>query len=171
MEFVKMDQFDSDSVQEIFASYNLTFPMDERRTEETFRSFFDNKNVSVLSIKNDETEIGYLIVWHLFECAFIEHFEVFEPYRNHGFGSKILDKLKEDHPKSVLEADPDYLGDIMKRRIEFYGRNGYKIIKKNYIQPSLGEGKNPVNLFLLSNFKPNDMEDLVNEIYQIVYNK
>ena len=41
--------------------------------------------------------------------------------------------------------------------------------KKNYLQPSYGEGKYAVNLFLMANFQPENLEALVQEIYSTVY--
>ena len=61
------------------------------------------------------------------------------------------------------------LNTIAERRVKFYERNGFSILKKDYIQPSYGDGKNALNLFLMGTFSPEDLEKSIAEIYEIIY--
>ncbi len=81
---------------------------------------------------------------------FLQIFEVFEEFRNQKFGEKILESLQEKFEKLILETEPDSLSEIAERRLRFYERNGFSVIEKNYLQPSYGEGKYAVNLFLMT---------------------
>ena len=38
-----------------------------------------------------------------------------------------------------------------------------------YVQPSYGEGKNPIDMWLLSNYSPENLKEVKDEIYDIVY--
>ena len=153
----------------IFAAYESTFPEDERRDESQFLALLDNPDSFIFSVKNDETHVGYVILWKLKDCYYLEHFEVFEEFRNLKLGSQILSELKEKFGNIVLESEPSHLDEMAKRRINFYLRNGFSIISEDYIQPSYGPGKNSMNLFVLSNFSVTNVEDLQNELHTKVY--
>ena len=156
-------------ISKIFYVYEKTFPEEERRNKEQFLKLIENPDVYIFSIKKDETAIGYLILWELSGFYFLEHFEVFEEFRNQNFGSEILKNLQEKFEKIVLETEPENLNEIAKRRIGFYKKNGFTVVDETYIQPSYGDGKPAVNLWLLANFKIEDLKILVREIFEVVY--
>lgn len=158
-------------ISRIFSVYERTFPEDERRNKEQFLSLSENPDVYVFTIKNDETSIGYLILWEINDFYFLEHFEVFEEFRNQKFGSEILAELQEKYPKILLESEPETLNDTAEKRIRFYERNGFSIIDRNYIQPAYSPEKNNLTLYLMSNFEMENQELLISKIYEIVYNK
>ena len=82
---------------------------------------------------------------------------------------EFLESLQEKFEKIVLETEPDSLSEIAARRLQFYQRNGFEIVEKNYLQPSYGEGKSSLHLFLMANFEPENVETLIQEIHKIVY--
>ena len=156
-------------ISKIFSRYEKTFPEDERRSKEQFLDLAENPDVFVFLIKNEDETIGYCVIWELSNFYFLEHFEVFEEFRNQKFGEKILERLQEKFEKIVLETEPDSLSEIAARRLQFYQRNGFEIVEKNYLQPSYGEGKSSLHLFLMANFEPENVETLIQEIHKIVY--
>lgn len=153
----------------IFAAYESTFPEDERRDESQFLALLDNPDSFIFSVKNDETHVGYVILWKLEDCYYLEHFEVFEEFRNLKLGSQILAELKAKFGNIVLESEPSHLDEMAERRINFYLRNGFSIISEDYIQPSYGPGKNSMNLFLLSNFDVTEVQVIEKELHTKVY--
>lgn len=159
--------------EKIFQAYTTSFPSDERRNDDDFWKIFTNPNAEILSIYK-ENFVGYFILWHLSNFVFVEHFEIFEEFRGQNFGSQALEFLAKKYPHLILETEPKALNEIAKRRVGFYQRNGFHIIKKDYIQPSYGEGKSPVNLWLMGNFSSPDekfLERTITEIYKTVYQK
>lgn len=156
-------------ISKIFNIYAETFPEEERRNKEQFLDLSENPNVYIFSIKNDEIAIGYCIFWQLTDFYFLEHFEVFQEFRNQNFGSEILENLKEKFEKIVLESEPEHLNETAKRRISFYKKNGFTVIDETYVQPSYGDGKPSVNLWLLSNFEVEDLDVMKKNIFEIVY--
>lgn len=153
----------------IYAAYETTFPADERRDEDQFLALLENPDSFIYAVKNDENYVGYVILWKLETCYYLEHFEVFEEFRNLKLGSHILTELQQKFNNILLESEPSHLDEIAERRINFYLRNGFSIISEDYIQPSYGPGKNSMNLFLLSNFAVKDVKNLEEELYSKVY--
>ena len=156
-------------ISRIFSVYEKTFPEDERRGKEQFLALSENPDVYIFSIKNDEIAIGYLIFWEISDFYFLEHFEVFEEFRNQKFGSEILTQLQEKYEKIMLEAEPKNQSEMAEKRIRFYEKNGFSILDENYLQPSYGSGKNELPLFLLSNFVPENISEKINLIHEKVY--
>lgn len=156
-------------ISRIFSAYEKTFPADERRNQEQFLALIDQSDCFIYGVKKEEALVGYVILWKLSGFYFLEHFEVFEEFRNLKLGATILTELKEKLGNLILESEPIELNEMAERRINFYLRNGFSIISENYIQPSYGEGKSALKLFLLSNYVIKNSEALIAEIHQKVY--
>lgn len=169
MEYIQVPSFDDFRAQEIYNSYIETFPDDERRNENQFRSLFTHPKVRVLSVLHELQNIGYLVVWELTNFVFVEHFEIFSEFRSMKYGSEILSHLFKQYTHILLEAEPADLGVDAERRISFYEKNGFRVIDKNYVQPCYETGKNPINLWLLANWQPDNTEWVKEEIYDVVY--
>ena len=129
-------------ISRLYSAYEKTFPADERRDEEQFLTLIEKPDCYIFGVNFEEKLVGYLILWELETCYFLEHFEVFEEFRNLKLGEKILTELKVKMNRIVLESEPRNLDEMAARRIGFYERNGFSIIDENYLQPSYGEGKN-----------------------------
>ena len=153
----------------IYAAYESTFPIDERRDENQFLALLDNPDSFIFTVKNNETHVGYVILWKLETCYYLEHFEVFEEFRNLKLGSKVITQLQEKFGDLLLESEPSNLDEMAARRINFYLRNGFSIVSEDYIQPSYGPGKNSMNLFLLSNFTLENVKTIEQELHRKVY--
>lgn len=169
MEFLQITSHDDYRVEQIFNSYSTTFPEDERREWSQFIKLFDHPNVKIISVLNDTENVGYLIIWELTNYVFVEHFEVFSEFRNQKLGSHITDYLFKNYPRIILEIEPEHLNDDAKRRFSFYQRNGFNLIDEAYVQPSYGEGKKSLPLWLLANYSPENLNEVKEEIYDIVY--
>ena len=153
----------------IFSAYESTFPEDERRDKDQFLSLIENPDCFIFAVKNDDDFVGYLILWKLEDFYFLEHFEVFEEFRNLKLGSQILSELQEKFGNMILESEPSDWNEMAERRINFYVRNGYSIVSKEYVQPSYGEGKKELKLFLLGNFKVENLMAVEFELRSKVY--
>ncbi|MCD1118819.1 GNAT family N-acetyltransferase [Chryseobacterium turcicum] len=169
MEFLQITSHDDYRVEQIFKSYSTTFPAEERREWPQFIKLFDHPNVKIISVLNHSENIGYLIIWELTNYVFVEHFEVFAEFRNQKLGSHITDYLFKNYPRIILEIEPEDLNEDAKRRFSFYKRNGFNLIDETYVQPSYGEGKKSLPLWLLANYTPENLKEVKDEIYDIVY--
>lgn len=169
MEFLQITSPEDYRVQEIYNSYCKTFPEDERRDWEKLITLFSNPKAKIISVLHDSKNIGYLILWELSNYIFVEHFEVFEEFRSQKLGSYITNYLFENYPRIILEIEPEHLNENAARRYAFYQRNGFRLIDEMYVQPSYGKGKKPLDLWLLSNYTPENLKEIKDEIYDIVY--
>lgn len=156
-------------ISRIFSSYEKTFPEDERRDEAQFFALLEHPASFIFSVKNEETSVGYIILWELNDFYFVEHFEVFEEFRNLKLGSQILAELEAKFGQIILESEPSSLNELAARRIQFYLRNGYTVISRDYLQPSYGAGKNPLQLYLLSNYEVADLAHTIEILQSTVY--
>jgi ribosomal protein S18 acetylase RimI-like enzyme len=169
MEFNQITSQDDYRIEQIYNSYTTSFPEDERRDWAKFVQLFAHSNVKFFSVSNERENVGYITLWELSTFTFVEHFEVFIEFRNQQLGSKIINHLKENYTKIILEIEPEHLNEDAKRRFSFYQKNGFCLIDDMYIQPSYGEGKNKLELWLLANFQPLNINEAKDEIYDIVY--
>ncbi|KMQ68081.1 hypothetical protein ACM39_09485 [Chryseobacterium sp. FH2] len=169
MEFLQITSPDDYRVQEIFDSYCHTFPEDERRDWGKLAALFSNPKVKIISVSHETRNVGYLIIWELSNYTFVEHFEVFPEFRSQKLGSHITGYLFNNYPRIILEIEPEHLGDDARRRYAFYQRNGFNLIDEMYVQPSYGQGKRPLDLWLLSNYSPDNLKEIKDEIYDVVY--
>ncbi len=168
MEFL-VSTADDFRLEEIYRSYASTFSEDERRSEWQFRQLFQHPAAKVISLLHDATFVGYLILWELTECVFVEHFEIFPEFQNRQHGTTVFKHLYQKYSKIILESEPETLDEDAKRRIRFYTKNGLQIIDRNYLQPAYDQQKNSVSLWLLGNFQPENPLLLKEEIYDVVY--
>ncbi len=169
MEFLQITSSEDYRFQEIYNSYCIAFTEDERRDRDKLSLLFSNPKVKIISVLHETKNVGYLIIWELSTYNFVEHFEVFEEFRNQKLGSYITQYLFENHPRIILEIEPEHLGEDAKRRYSFYQKNGFSLIDEMYVQPSYGKGKKPLDLWLLANYIPENLQEVKDEIYDVVY--
>ncbi|AZZ58148.1 GNAT family N-acetyltransferase [Riemerella anatipestifer] len=170
---IQIKPVDSNNItklQEICQSYINTFPKDERRDEAGFRALARKEFFPIREIIRGEDSVGYIIVWDLSLCLFVEHFEIYTSFRNQNLGSQVLNYLKNKFPLVILESEPDSLGELASRRLNFYQRNGFVILDKSYIQPAYSKDKIPVNMYLLGTNMSDDLCFVTEEIKSKVYN-
>ena len=103
---------------------------DHDYSKDQFLDLAENPDAFVYSINHEDENIGYCVIWELQGFYFLEHFEVFEEFRNQKLGEKILESLQEKFEKLILETEPDSLSEIAERRLRFYERNGFSVIEK-----------------------------------------
>lgn len=156
-------------ISRIFNRYERTFPEEERRNREQFLALAEHPDAFVYLIHEEDENIGYAVIWELPHFFFLEHFEIYEDYRSRGLGTSTLEAMKEKFGNIVLETEPENLSEIAQKRILFYEKNEFKILNKNYTQPSYGDGKPSMRLFLMSNFEPENINHLITEIHRIAY--
>ena len=70
--------------------------------------------------------------------------------RNGGLGDRMVKAFLERFGKPFfIEVEPPE-DELTRRRIGFYERNGFVLNDYDYVQPSLGEGKEPVPLRIMT---------------------
>ena len=132
------------------------FPPEERRELTEFHDLLDGDRLELLTAEEDRRTYGMLMVWNLDEMVFLENFAVTAASRGHGLGSRMLDFVGEYWKKpAILEVEPPQ-GDIERRRIGFYQRNGFHLSDFPYLMPNLRGQETPLPLLLMS--RPGEMD-------------
>ena len=153
----------------IYSEMESAFIKEERRTFEAALAVLDNEKYALYDIIFDEVRVGFISLWELEGCIFIEHFAMREAYRGKGYGSAVLDALKVRYEKIFLEAEPPK-NEISRRRIAFYQRCGFVLNDIPYMQPSYhgGEGLRLVIMSYPDVF--DNFDKTKKELYSTVYN-
>lgn len=167
MKLVRVDVSDFDIIFEIM---DKAFPNTEMRTYEEQKKLFEIPNYSVLM---DEEKTAFVAQWDFGESVYIEHFAVSDSVRGNGIGERMLKEfLNTVNGRVFLEAEPPE-GEIARRRIGFYERNGFVLNQYYYLQPSYRNNEEPIELKVMTHGKGIDekqFEGLKKLLYSHVYN-
>jgi GNAT superfamily N-acetyltransferase len=154
---------------EIYSELERSFPSEERRDEPDALAVMDDPSYAVYFALDGEVRVGLITVWEVSEYLFVEHFAVYEKYRNRGYGKDILELLKSIGKPIFLEVEPP-LDEMKKRRIGFYQRSGFKQNSFDYVQPPYRPTDKVTPLIIMS--YPCEISDagpIIKELYRKVY--
>ena len=136
--------------REIWPVMKESFPRDERRSFEGQRSRFRRPGYVMLGLEEDGRFIGFIAGWDFGDFMYGEHLAVEASRRNEGLGDLLLKEFLARYPKVFfIEVEPPE-DELTRRRIGFYERNGFALNDYEYIQPSLGKGREPVPLKIMT---------------------
>lgn len=158
--------------------YNEAFPPEERREyhdERHLANFIKMKGgkFHVLAVKDGDRFLGFLSYWTFEGYTYVEHFAICPEQRGKKLGTEMLHHIfKEVSPDVLLEVEKP-VGDVEKRRIDFYERNGFCVRKEfNYVQPPYSPDMQPVPMLLMTH---GDIRlhgiDSIKEMLKEVYNQ
>ena len=74
---IKKEEFKS-----IYEKMTTSFASDEIRTLEDAYKILDVKEYKVFHLTLNNNNIGFITIWKLDTCTFVEHFVIYEEYRN-----------------------------------------------------------------------------------------
>ncbi|MBQ9440631.1 MAG: biotin--[Paludibacteraceae bacterium] len=142
-------------IDDVRRLYEASFPADQRRDWWQFMHIFRNEpRFRCLVICDGLSFRGFLCHWLLDSVVYVEHFAVLPEYRGNSDGSAALEHLKSLYAQPLLlEAEnPDACADrdIALRRLAFYERHGFRVFKRDYLQPIYRAGDQQVPLVLLT---------------------
>ena len=136
----------------IYIIMEKSFPEDERRPYNEQEALLRNPLYRIyIARESDEKSVqGFAAVWEFDKFAFVEHLAVEPSNRNKGIGARILEMLHCSIGKKLcLEVEPPK-DEMSVRRIAFYKRNHFFFNDYEYFQPPISEGKNPVQLYIMT---------------------
>ena len=158
--------------EDIKSLYLTTFPPAERREYSGLVQLLNNAECVVNLIFADHKIAGLIIVWDFQEFVFIEHFAIETELRGRGIGEKSLALITNNYHKPViLETEPP-IDEMSKRRVGFYQRNGFHLLKNQYFQPSYDGIKPEVELRLMStksDYSNSQIDECISVIRKKVY--
>ncbi len=162
----RLSETDLDQVFDIMRS---SFPTDEYRTYDAQRALFQKPSFRLLAL-GDPIQ-AFAAVYQFDGFLFIEHLAVRPELRNKGLGAKILKELRSEGKTIILEVELPTT-DLTRRRIGFYQRNGFFLNDQSYVMPSLGPGKPPIDMKIMTTKRPltdPEFERARDLIYRDVY--
>lgn len=155
----------------LLALYGSAFPEEERRTMSNLLLLIENEPAySFQAILDDETLLGFFSIWEFPDFWFIEHFVVFDEYRNLGYGSKAIDYLKNNSGLPLILETEKEISSLAKARINFYERLGFHKAPFEYSQPPYHEGNPFIPMYLFSSGSQLNHTDFI-RIRKILYGK
>lgn len=169
MRLTELDTADFAEAWEILAE---SFPPEERRTREGQRRIMDEQAYHLYGCRAGGALLGILAVWEFETFTFLEHFAVRKTARGGGLGEALLKEFLAGCKKTVvLEVElPE--GEIERRRIAFYERNGFVLNQYGYMQPPLQPGCAPIPLRIMTlgqNIPEPGLNRIRDTLYRAVY--
>ncbi len=156
---------------QIYEQMQKNFCLDEIRDFVLAAQVYDEKEYRLYHLYDENERVGFIAIWELEDVAFVEHFVVYESYRNKGLGAKAIGVVQQRYKQVVLEVEPPE-EEMAARRFAFYKRQGFVANDYPYMQPSYRENGNEVRLILMSAPRAlNNAEETVKTIYRKVYKK
>lgn len=160
-------------LREIKLLYVNSFPIEERREwtgiECLLQTEMSGYNMKVIMHNN---QFAGFISWWKFDCfCYVEHFAINHNMRGKGTGAQALMQfINEVKSAVVLEVELPQEGEMARRRIDFYCRNGFVAHSHfNYIQPPYSKELPSVPLMLMTANAPANID--LNHIASTLHNK
>ena len=145
----------------LLAIYGEAFPPAERRSEaQLLRLIACEPRMAFNALLLDGVPVGLLAYWAFDGFHYLEHLAVRHDLRCRHIGSEVLDWIEANLPGlRLLEAEPacpsgnasaddvDY--ELASRRIAYYGRHGYRVLERSYVQRSYSHDADACPLWIL----------------------
>jgi len=131
---IKFAKNNDEFTNEILSLEQQIFDETFRYSQNQIKSILSNKNYDVILCYENKNLVGYCILLKSDKID-IDKIGIVPEYQKNGFGTKIIDMLKEKYKKQlILEVSENNL-----KAISFYKKNGFKIIGKRKAYYSNGD--------------------------------
>lgn len=155
--------------------YHDSFPADERRDWAEFRAFAGNpeSRFAIMGIYVGERMVGFISYWQFDGFRYVEHFATDPSLRGAGIGGEAIRLFAADgEDPVVLEVEPPSDGEMARRRIGFYERQGFTLHAEfEYIQPPYSPDKSELPLLLMTAGGEVDLPYATRQIHRAVYGR
>lgn len=166
-----IEKLDFNEFDTVYAIMERSFPLEEYRSYEGQKALLKEPAYRIYVAKEKGEILGFAAVWELEGWRFVEHLAVDLQHRNRGIGAELLRFLAEK--QCCLEVEPP-VTELTRRRVGFYQRNGFFLNDYPYVQPSLGDGRSPVPLHIMTTgntVSPEEFSKLKALLYSRVYGR
>ena len=134
--------------------YEEAFPRSERRPWSDLEQLIGEQGAyHFFLLEHPELGVvGFVTLWHFDDFYYGEHFAILPQLRNHRLGEQTLHTVKKYIGREPLyfEVEPETLSEIAGRRINYYERNGFQVVKRDYLQPPYHHDEQGVPLYIMS---------------------
>ena len=132
MEFLKIEPEDKSRWSEVWKLYEESFPVAERRKAEDHLSACNDNRFFPLSVWDGNQLIVLMFFWEWDNYRYLEHLAVNPDLRGHGYGTQLLNYLRESKHTIILEIDP-LINELSVRRLQFYERSGFTLTPYRFV--------------------------------------
>ena len=158
---------------ELIPLYEDAFPLEERRSVDQLKRLIGTtEKMFFNAVVSDGILCGLFVFWNFDKFCYLEHFAIYPHLRNKKIGKQVLDYLAENLPGlRLLEVEPAIDDEMAVRRVEYYRRNGYKVLDDSYIQPSYHKREDACPLWIMGNIDTDSdslscyIEQIKEEVY------
>lgn len=141
--------------------YFNSFPPEERRSWESVKQLLqaDSTAYDLKVVLLNDKFAGFITSWIFGDFCYVEHFAVDSQLCGNGIGAEAIRHfVAQCSCPVVLEVELPQEGEMARRRIDFYKRNGFVEHRDfKYIQPPYDKGLSSVPLMLMTANAPHDI--------------
>ena len=106
MKLVRIKNSGHEKFPEATALYAASFPLHERREDESQRAVLDDEEYHFNLLFEGETFLGLLLCWETERFIYVEHFCILPEMRGKDYGGRALALLSKMGRSVILEIDP-----------------------------------------------------------------
>lgn len=129
--------------------FRMSFPWHEQREESSLARILEDEAYHFDLIRDGDIFAGIFLYWEMKEYYYLEHLCIWPELRNHQYGKKALEIVKNFPKPLILEIDPP-VDEISIRRKGFYERNGFAENPYEYYQLPYHRGDGECPLVLMT---------------------
>lgn len=148
------------------------FPRDERRDLEAQRRNVDCEPAfHCCVVEHDGEAVGLFNYWDFGRWTYCEHFAISGAVRSHGYGAQAIgEALRHTGKPMVLEVEMPGYGEMARRRIGFYRRQGFILLEDvEYMQPPYRPGDGELPMMLMTTDPGVDIDEVIATLRRRVY--
>ena len=167
---------EDNSLNQLFSLYAEAFLPAERRDIDQLKYLIEGQPKMYFNAIEESDELcGLFVYWNFDSFRYLEHFAIFPEKRNRKIGEQVLDYV-EQHIKGprIFEVEPAVC-ETTARRINYYRRNRYEILERDYMQPSYRQdSKESVPLWIMGNHEAAQshlLKEYIQTVKREVYRK
>ena len=155
----------------LYDLYERAFPVAERRDRSAFvEKLMHEPRFHCMAIVPETDFAGMLTYWQFDSFLYIEHFAISEELRGNNLGGRALSGFVQDARwPVVLEAETPETA-IARRRIAFYERHHFHIVRTDYLQPPYRKGGESIPMYLMCTARA-FADEQIRELQLAVYGK
>ena len=169
----RITKSDSPFLPELLSLYTEAFPPSERRNEGQLKKLIEESEEMYFNVVLFKKKaVGLFIYWDLNDFFFLEHLAISTSARNDKIGQQVLSWIAKNlNGLRLMEVEPIESNEFAARRISYYERNGYRILDKNYRQPSYSDRTKHYPLWIMGNQDTPTLTECIAKIITEVYTK
>ena len=149
MEFRIVKHNNNEQWKKVWELYENSFPVAERRKLEDHLRASENNFFHPVSIWENKQFIGIVFYWEWSNYRYIEYLAVNPKLHGHGYGSKIIKRIRDSEHTIILEIDP-LINELSVRRLQFYERAGFTLTPYRFMHLPYRLDGAPQELLILS---------------------